>query len=34
MNKDKEHHQMINVGRTSVLVTKGMEDFKNLKADE
>ena len=34
MNKDKEYHQMINAGRTSVLVAKEMEDFKNLKAHE
>lgn len=34
MNKDKEYRQMINVRRTSVLVAKEMEDFKNLKAHE
>lgn len=31
---NKEYHHMINVGRTSVLVAKEMEDFRNLKADE
>lgn len=34
MNKDKEYHQMINVGKTSVLVAKEMEDFKNLERHE
>lgn len=35
MNKDKEYHQMINVGKDfGFLVAKEMEDLKNLKAHE
>lgn len=29
-----EYYQMINLGRTSVVIAQEMEDFENLKADK